>query len=207
VKREPPDSLRALLDAGEGQRVEFKRHLPKERRFARLLASLANTGGGAILVGVDDDGSVRGLTDPQTVALEIEALAALLLDPVPTLEFSLGTHEGKRLLVARVLPSPRPVRLAFEDTAAYARVNDRNLAVGKVSPAAGRPPAARRHLVDAAVRQRFERIEQSNTRFTREEYARACNVSGRQARRDISALEKAFLVIEVERGIFEVLEE
>ena len=49
-------NLAALMAGGEGQRVEFKRELPKERRLVRLLAGMANAGGGVVLFGVDDRG-------------------------------------------------------------------------------------------------------------------------------------------------------
>ena len=207
MKRQPPDVLDSLLASGEGARVEFKRRLPAERRLARLLASLANAGGGSVLVGVEDDGTVCGVSEPAAVAHEVAALAALLLDPVPPLEQSFVSRGGREVLIVRVAPAVRTVYLAFEDTPAYVRVNDRNLPAGSVLKEAGRTREVRLQALGGAVRRRFENVVKKERRFTPKEYAKTCNISGRQARRDIVSLERAFLVVEVERGLLEALDE
>ncbi len=53
--------LRALIARGEGQRVEFKAAEADAANFAQALAALANSGGGTLLLGVADDGSIPGL--------------------------------------------------------------------------------------------------------------------------------------------------
>ena len=57
-----------LLAEGENSGVEFKTDVIDNRALARELVALANLQGGFLLLGVDDDGSVRGLsrTDPPT---------------------------------------------------------------------------------------------------------------------------------------------
>ena len=49
-----------LLATGESERVEFKESL--DREASETVAAFANTKGGFILVGVRDDGTVRGVT-------------------------------------------------------------------------------------------------------------------------------------------------
>jgi uncharacterized membrane protein YeaQ/YmgE (transglycosylase-associated protein family) len=72
--RERDPELQELLAAGENERVEFKtsaryNHHTKERDpnlelvIARTVAAFANTGGGWLLIGVDDAGRVVGLAD------------------------------------------------------------------------------------------------------------------------------------------------
>ena len=62
--------LLELLVAGENSGVEFKTDSIENRALAKELAALANLQGGHVLLGVDDDGSVRGLsrTDAPTAA-------------------------------------------------------------------------------------------------------------------------------------------
>jgi predicted HTH transcriptional regulator len=59
----PPDesSLTALLAAGEGARLEFKQRLSPS--CAKAIAAFLNSYGGTLLVGVADNGSVRGLSE------------------------------------------------------------------------------------------------------------------------------------------------
>jgi nucleoside 2-deoxyribosyltransferase len=54
------EAAAALARNGEGQWVELKERLPLEREIARELAAFANSGGGVLIVGVTDDGDVKG---------------------------------------------------------------------------------------------------------------------------------------------------
>lgn len=55
--------LRLLVERGEGVLLEFKRTIPSPDKIAREIGALANTHGGMILVGVDDDGTIVGIKD------------------------------------------------------------------------------------------------------------------------------------------------
>ena len=57
------DDLRRLAAMGEGHHLEFKNRVPRPDRLAREIIALANTDGGKVLIGVDDDGSVVGVRD------------------------------------------------------------------------------------------------------------------------------------------------
>ena len=56
--------LRALIARGEGQRTEFKAVEADAADLARAVSALANSGGGTLLLGVGDDGSIRALVPP-----------------------------------------------------------------------------------------------------------------------------------------------
>ena len=55
--------LDILLQEGEGVMLEYKEGLSSS--FARELVALANTAGGRILLGVRDDGTIKGIADYQ----------------------------------------------------------------------------------------------------------------------------------------------
>ena len=55
-------SLEELISRGEGQSLEFKAAIPTPRHLARTIAAFANSGGGTILLGVREDGSVPGVS-------------------------------------------------------------------------------------------------------------------------------------------------
>ncbi len=58
------DSLSELIDKihlGEDSTIEFKRELPRRNALADEIAAFANARGGALLIGVDDDGDIVGL--------------------------------------------------------------------------------------------------------------------------------------------------
>ena len=67
--------LRELIDHGENSGVEFKRDAIDNRALAKELVALANLQGGRVLLGVEDDGGVSGLTrgDPPVQTEEDDA--------------------------------------------------------------------------------------------------------------------------------------
>lgn len=77
ISREPTYSGLTLGEIlqGESEKVEFKRQFPGTDKMAREIAALANTSGGVILIGVEDDGSVYGVKDPEELQLRVANLA------------------------------------------------------------------------------------------------------------------------------------
>ncbi len=67
--------LKQLVAKGEGLRLEFKHRLPEPERVVREVTALANTCGGYLLIGIADDGKIRGVKDPEE---EIYALNSAL---------------------------------------------------------------------------------------------------------------------------------
>jgi predicted HTH transcriptional regulator len=53
--------VRSLAYRGEGKFVEFKRKVEYPEKIIREMVAFANTKGGHLLIGIDDDGSVPGL--------------------------------------------------------------------------------------------------------------------------------------------------
>ena len=57
-------SLTQLIEKiilGEDATIEFKREMPRRNSLADEIAAFANTEGGVILIGVDDDRNIVGL--------------------------------------------------------------------------------------------------------------------------------------------------
>lgn len=57
--------IRKLVLEGEGQHLEFKRKAAHPEKIVREFIAFANTEGGTLLVGVDDDGSIPGVKYPE----------------------------------------------------------------------------------------------------------------------------------------------
>ncbi len=56
------NELTDLIACGEDSRHQFKADVTNELSLAQELAAFSNTGGGTLLIGVSDDGKVRGLS-------------------------------------------------------------------------------------------------------------------------------------------------
>ena len=209
-----PPSLGVFLAGGEGQRVEFKREVPAERRLVRLLAGLANAGGGVVLFGVDDRGRVVGLPDPAEVEWQVRRAAQVNLEPPPRMEAIVYEHEGKGVLALTVAPPPAgPVSPLFDAAAErLLRVNDHLQPVARLPRGAELSHGQRLAAIPARVRVRYLRMEGRDARgashaFRMAEYAQTHNISMRAARRDLVLLSRVFLVVEVEKGLYEIVRE
>jgi len=75
------ESLQQLISRGEGKTLEFKSAVPTPQHMARELAALANSGGGSILLGVREDGTIPGIFSSEAERVLRSALD--LLKPQP----------------------------------------------------------------------------------------------------------------------------
>ncbi len=129
-----PSRVRGLIAQGEGHGVEFKSTLrrnlmtgkndPRVSHAAlKTVAAYLNSAGGALLLGVRDDGGVEGIeTDgfenPDRFALHFWQLAEKALGKAvsPFVDLSFEQAGGRTVCLVAVRPSPRPVFLR-EDNA------------------------------------------------------------------------------------------
>ena len=94
IIEEPVSMIEALVAAGEGTQIEFKRQAPEtpeeRKKVCRTLAAFANDHGGHLLFGVDDDGQIVGINsddDGRTIKDTVTRWIADLI--APHLVFSL----------------------------------------------------------------------------------------------------------------------
>lgn len=93
--------VKNLASTGEGTYLEFKRTIPSAFKIAREIAAFANTSGGTLLIGVDDDRSLIGVIGYQEEEFLLNQ-AQQLCDPVVDIRVEI-VHFGERdLLVIRV---------------------------------------------------------------------------------------------------------
>ena len=97
--------LAELLRDGEGSAIEFKRDDVRPERIAEVIAALLNHGGGHILLGVEDDGSVSGLTrEPRAAGEWVMQVARDRVQPATTPVWD--TVEWERGVVVGVISLP-----------------------------------------------------------------------------------------------------
>jgi len=93
------------LAAFESKTLEYKRDLSSPDRIMRTLVAFANSAGGTLVVGVDDDHSIVGIIDP---LIEENALANMVMNSIYPLlvpEIDIVTIASRQLLVANVYPA------------------------------------------------------------------------------------------------------
>src|SRR3546814_20954398 len=54
-------TIKTLILQGEGEQLDFKNRISNCAKIAKTLVAFANTKGGKLLVGVADDGTIKGV--------------------------------------------------------------------------------------------------------------------------------------------------
>ena len=119
-----------LARQGEGLHAEFKKKATHPEKIVREVIALANTRGGYLFIGVDDDGTVSGQRYiEEEVYVMDKAIAELVF---PSLIFSrtiLPLNPKKGVAVYRIDRSDNRPHFLLEDKKkkAYVRVGDRSI--------------------------------------------------------------------------------
>lgn len=88
----------------ESKTLEFK--LIASNTFLKTVSAYANYGGGSILFGVDDDGRIIGMSDPEQTCLDIENRINDSIDPNPDYALSIKAQNVVELKVREGLHKP-----------------------------------------------------------------------------------------------------
>ena len=122
--------VKNLAAKGEGLKIEFKKKAAFPEKIVREVIALANTQGGDLLIGVDDDGTVSGQRFIEEEIFVMEKAIRELIFPALEVEvFTIKLNEKKGVAVFRIPLSPnRPHYLKEgEKRQAFIRVADRSV--------------------------------------------------------------------------------
>jgi hypothetical protein len=96
------DEMRELIKEGENQKVEFKEEEVEAKKLAKELVAFANTNDGIILIGVDDEGNIKGVEDTKKSEEKIRNIAQENCNPSIQLETMEYTINNKKILAVFV---------------------------------------------------------------------------------------------------------
>ncbi len=123
--------LKRMAEFGEGPFIEFKLRVPRPEKIVREVVAFANTDGGKILIGVDDDGTLIGVKDVKEEEFALEsALEALCTPPVPFSILTVPISRKREVLVVDVPASKKKPHFCMpkgEKRTAFVRVKDQAL--------------------------------------------------------------------------------
>jgi ATP-dependent DNA helicase RecG len=111
-----------MLDAGEGERVEFKQSLPQPAGLLRDVVAFANTRGGTILVGVRDDGRVIGVSADPSALNQLVAYIRAHTDPPLEIAAEPELVSDHQVVLIHVPRSPQAPILVADAAQAYVRI-------------------------------------------------------------------------------------
>ena len=120
--------IERLAGRGEGQTLEFKQRSPEPPRLAKEIIAFANTDGGRLIIGIDDDGNVVGVKDAAEEEYALRKAIELHCEPAAKYRTERIEITRKRdiILVAVPRSKVRPHYLVesgeFSEKTAYIRV-------------------------------------------------------------------------------------
>ncbi|HHE32032.1 MAG TPA: ATP-binding protein [Chlorobaculum parvum] len=200
AKKAPTNSLLDLVAKGEGISIEFKRLVHSAPKIARSIVSFANTEGGVILIGVDDDRRIVGIQSEKEMLAVIDEAVRYHVEPKPRLDVRFEEFKRRMVLLVEVPQSPeRPhfhiERVIRRDTGKRAverRVFTRN---GSHNKAANDDQIALMLSSREPVRLSFTDREKrlldyldNHERITADEFAENACIPMREARRILVSL-------------------
>ena len=196
--------LKNLISEGENFKIEFKRQFSSVEKIAKELIAFANTKGGMILFGVDDDGTIYGVpSEKSEINLIREAAKDYCEPPIDPIVQVIELNR-KDVVVAIVEESRiKPHRLQdyrdvlSPDARVYIRINDKSVIASRevVRILEGENPDSEplSIIIGENERRLFKYLEEKE-RITVKDYARLVNISERRASRILVNLVRAGVI-------------
>ncbi len=192
--------LQLLIEEGEGFELEFKRKITSPEKIARTLSAFANTKGGTILFGVDDNGFIIGVESEKTELDLITHSGEYYCVPPVQLAVEIIPFHEKDVIAVFVEESnqkPHAVKSDNEDEEKiYIRVNANTVLASKEVIKVLRDENKETPLILSIgenEKRLFEYLEK-NEKIIVTEYAKLINVSQRRASRILTTLVRSGVI-------------
>jgi hypothetical protein len=126
--------IEVLISQGEHEHLDFKFNISDSKKIARSLVAFANTGGGTLLIGVRDNGSIAGIRSDEEIFM-IEAAANMYSKPEIIPEVREWHMDDKTILEITIPESKQKPHYAMTDDEkwmAYIRFQDKNILANSI---------------------------------------------------------------------------
>ncbi len=198
-----PISLLETVAEGEGLCIEFKRLVHSPAKIARSIAAFANTSGGHILIGVDDDRRIVGISSEKEALEVIDDALRFHIEPMPALDVHVEEYKRRMVLIVSVPESPDKPHVHLEE--GYCRETGRRVLERRVFIREGSHNKAADDDRIALIQARKSPLKVSfsdrerrllhylseNSRITAPEFAEHAGIPVQEARRILVSLVRA----------------
>lgn len=198
--------LKELIEEGENIQCEFKRKFSSPEKIAREMIAFANTRGGYILFGIDDDKQIVGVESEKSEAELILDTAKNYCEPPLDISINYIDMYGKEVVVVEVPESNhKPHRLQdylddFDINKAVItiRVNDKSIHASKemirIMKAQSDNLQLKKYSIGPNEKSVFEYLNK-NESITVKELSSLVNISERRASRTLVKMVRANLLL------------
>jgi predicted HTH transcriptional regulator len=198
--------LLELIEEGENIQCEFKRHFTTPEKIAREMIAFANTKGGYVIFGVDDDREVVGVDSEKSESEMIKDAAENYCEPPLVYSIDFIELYGKEVVVVSIPESDnKPHRLQdyenefdINKAVVIVRVNDKSVQASKemvrILRANSANLALKKYQIGQTEKMVFEYLGKYE-RISVKELSNLVNISERRASRTLVKMVRANLLL------------
>ncbi len=128
-------NIKRLILEGENVSLDFKKTISNCEKIAKTLVAFANNKGGKLLIGVADDGTIKGVKSEEEEKYMINKAAYQFCKPAIEPHFEEYMIDDKLVLVAKVSKSDTKPHYALDEHGkwwVYFRVQDKTVLASKI---------------------------------------------------------------------------
>jgi len=126
--------IEKIIEEGEHVKLDFKFEISDARKIAKTLVAFSNTQGGKLLIGVKDNGKIKGIESDEEFYM-IDAAARIYCQPEIRFTIQKWQVKGKTVLEVDIPKGENKPYLAKSDGnkwLAYVRIKDENFLVNAI---------------------------------------------------------------------------
>lgn len=128
-------NIKRLIFEGENVSLDFKKTISSSQKIAKTLVAFANNRGGKLLIGVADDGSIKGVKAEDEEKYMINKAAHIFCKPALEPKFEEVYVDDKLILIAEIAKSNLKPHYAMDENNkwwVYFRVKDKSVLASKI---------------------------------------------------------------------------
>ena len=195
-----------LIEEGENIQVEFKRKFSTQDKIAREILAFANTKGGYILFGIDDDKKIIGVESEKEISELVKVTATDFCEPAVefTIEYK-GINSREIVIISIPESEKKPHRvqdykseLDINTAIVPIRVNDKSVQASKemirILRSQSNKAALKKYLLGPIEKTVFEYLSKTE-RINVTELSNLVNISERRASRTLVKMVRANLLM------------
>jgi predicted HTH transcriptional regulator len=198
--------LLELIQEGENLQCEFKRHFTTPEKIAREMIAFANTKGGYLIFGVDDDKQIVGVDSEKAESEMIKDAVENYCEPPINYSIDFIELYGKEVVVVSIPESDsKPHRiqdykneLEINDAVVLVRINDKSVQASKEMVRILRANSAdlslKKYTIGQTEKMVFEYLGKYE-RISVKELSNLVNISERRASRTLVKMVRANLLL------------
>lgn len=191
--------LHKLIEDGENSTVEFKRKFSSPEKIAKEMIAFANSKGGMILFGVDDDRTIVGVESEKGEMELIDTAARFYCEPEIVYEAEIVLIKSSDVVVVNIPESTnKPHKLLSDNDSdevkVYIRYNDKSVLASRETINILKGSNIKSHPVKinfGEIEKLLLKYLEENERITVKGFKKLANISERRASRILVTLVRA----------------